>query len=95
MLYRFFFTGSFYPKLQFCPCSKNNILDIRGMHVEMGHKEVGGIKPKIDDGGHVFDVCEQLELDWRFSFNPLQAADNELEARIIIREVFRRNVFPG
>lgn len=66
-------------------------LDIRGMHVEMGHKEVGGIKPKIDDGGHVFDVCEQLELDWRFSFNPLQAADNELEARIIIREVFRRN----
>ena len=26
-----------------------------------------------------------------FSSNPLQAADNELEARIIIREVFRRN----
>lgn len=66
-------------------------LDIRGMHVEMGHKEVGGIKPKIDDVGHVFDVCEQLELDWLFSSNPLQAADNELEARIIIREVFRRN----
>ena len=66
-------------------------LDIRGMHVEMGHKEVGGIKPKIDDGGHIFDVCEQLELDWLFSTNPLQAADNELEARIVIREVFRRN----
>lgn len=66
-------------------------LDARGMRVEMGHKEVGGIKPKIDDGGHVFDVCEQLELDWLFSTNPLQAADNELEARIVIREVFRRN----
>lgn len=66
-------------------------LDARGMHVEMGHKEVGGIKPKIDDGGHIFDVCEQLELDWLFSTNPLQAADNELEARIIIREVFRKN----
>lgn len=66
-------------------------LDARGMHVEMGHKEVGGIKSKVDDGGHIFDVCEQLELDWLFSTNPLQAADNELIARIIIREVFRRN----
>ena len=66
-------------------------LDARGMHVEMGHKEVGGIKPKIDDDGHIFDVCEQLELDWLFSTNPLQAADNELEARIVVREVFRRN----
>ena len=66
-------------------------LDARGMHVEMGHKEVGGIKPKLDDEGHIFDVCEQLELDWLFSTNPLQAADNELEARIVIREVFRRN----
>ena len=65
-------------------------LDARGLHVEMGHKEVGGIKSKIDDDGHIFDVCEQLELDWRFSMNPLQAADNELEARIIIREVFRK-----
>ena len=66
-------------------------LDARGLHVEMGHKEVGGIKPKVDDEGHIFDVCEQLELDWLFSTNPLQAADNELEARIIVREVFRRN----
>ena len=66
-------------------------LDARGLHVEMGHKEVGGIKSKIDDDGHIFDVCEQLELDWLFSTNPLQAADNELEARIVVREVFRRN----
>ena len=66
-------------------------LDARGLHVEMGHKEVGGIKPKVDDEGHIFDVCEQLELDWLFSTNPLQAADNELEARIVVREVFRRN----
>ena len=66
-------------------------LDARGMSVEMGHKEVGGIKPKLDDQGRTVDVCEQLELDWRFSMNPLQAADNELEARIIIREVFRKH----
>ena len=66
-------------------------LDARGMHVEMGNKEVGVIKSNVDVGGHIFDVCEQLELDWLFSTNPLQAADNELTARIIIREVFRRN----
>lgn len=66
-------------------------LNARGLEVEMGHKEVGGIKPKIDDAGHITDVVEQLELDWKFSMNPLQACDNELEARIIIREVFREN----
>ncbi len=66
-------------------------LNARGLSVEMGHKEVGGIKPKIDDAGHITDVVEQLECDWRFSMNPLQACDNELEARIIIREVFREN----
>lgn len=66
-------------------------LDARGLKVEMGHKEVGGIKPKIDDAGNIIDVVEQLECDWKFSMNPLQAGDNELEARIIIREVFREN----
>lgn len=66
-------------------------LNARGLGVEMGHKEVGGIKPKIDDAGHITDVVEQLELDWGFSLNPLQACDNELEARIVIREVFREN----
>jgi glutamine synthetase len=66
-------------------------LEARGMLVEMGHKEVGGIKPKVDDEGHITDVVEQLEIDWRFSTNPLQAGDNELEARIVLREVFRAN----
>ena len=66
-------------------------LEKRGMLVEMGHKEVGGIKPHVDDNGHIVDVAEQLELDWRFSDNPLQAGDNELEARIVVREIFRKN----
>lgn len=66
-------------------------LEARGMLVEMGHKEVGGIKPKVDDEGHITEVVEQLELDWRFSNNPLQAGDNELEARIVVREIFRAN----
>ena len=34
---------------------------------------------------------EQLEIDWKFCNNPLQTADNELQARIIVREVFREN----
>jgi glutamine synthetase len=33
---------------------------------------------------------EQLEIDWRFS-TPLQAADNELFVRVVVKEVFRRH----
>lgn len=61
-----------------------------GLEPEMGHKEVGGVKAKIDESGHLSHVMEQLEIDWRFS-TPLQAADNELQARIVIREAFRAN----
>lgn len=66
-------------------------LDQYGMSAEMGHKEVGGVKAKLDDDGNVDSVLEQLEIDWKFSNNPLQTADNELQARIIVREVFREN----
>ncbi len=66
-------------------------LDLYGMSAEMGHKEVGGVKAKLDDEGNVDFVLEQLEIDWKFSTNPLQTADNELQARIIVREVFREN----
>ncbi|MDL2281167.1 glutamine synthetase [Selenomonadales bacterium OttesenSCG-928-I06] len=64
------------------------ILDRYGLHSEMGHKETGGVKATIDRSGHLDHVMEQLEIDWRFS-TALQAADNELLARIVIREVFR------
>ena len=36
-------------------------------------------------------VCEQLEIDWRFA-DAMQAADNELQARIVVKEVFRAMV---
>lgn len=62
-----------------------------GLEPEMGHKEVGGVKPRINDNGQLVSVLEQLEIDWRYQNNPLQTADNELEARILIREVFRKN----
>jgi len=66
-------------------------LDQYGLKAEMGHKEVGGVKAKLDDEGNVDFVLEQLEIDWKYSNNPLQCADNELQARIIVREVFREN----
>ncbi len=65
------------------------MLQSYGLEPEMGHKEVGGIKGRIDKSGDLADVMEQLEIDWRFS-DPMQAADNELLARIIIKEVYRR-----
>ena len=61
-----------------------------GLEPEMGHKEVGGIKAQIDETGHLNHVMEQLEIDWKFS-NALQCADNELQARILVKEAFRAN----
>lgn len=66
-------------------------LEKYGLHPEMGHKEVGGIKAQIDDSGKLIFVLEQLEVDWKFSNDPVQTADNEIQARIIVREVFREN----
>jgi len=57
---------------------------------EMGHKEVGGVKAKMDESGKLTHIMEQLEIDWKYSTS-IQAADNELLARTIIKETFRRN----
>jgi len=61
-----------------------------GLEPEMGHKEVGGVKAKISETGHLNHVMEQLEIDWKFS-SAIQCADNELQARIIVKEAFRAN----
>lgn len=60
-----------------------------GLNPEMGHKEVGGIKSKINENGAFTHVMEQLEIDWKYSF-VLQAADNELLVREIVGDTFRR-----
>ncbi|MCR4398337.1 MAG: glutamine synthetase [Firmicutes bacterium] len=57
---------------------------------EMGHKEVGGVKAEIDARGEFTHIMEQLEIDWSYS-NPLQAADNVIVARNIIKETFRHH----
>lgn len=66
------------------------LLEYYGLEPEMGHKEVGGVKAKLDDSGKLTHIMEQLEIDWKYSY-PLQAADNELLARIVVKETFRRN----
>lgn len=63
-------------------------LEAYGLHPEMGHKEVGGVKAAMGRGGELTHVMEQMELDWRYA-PALQAADNELLARILVRETFR------
>jgi len=66
------------------------LLEKYGLEPEMGHKEVGGIKAKVDANGHLTSILEQLEIDWKYS-NALQCADNELLARTVIKEVYRHN----
>ncbi|CDI48214.1 glutamine synthetase [Clostridium tetani] len=65
-------------------------LEYYGLEPEMGHKEVGGVKAKLDDSGKLTHIMEQLEIDWKYS-SPLQCCDNELLARAIIKETFRSN----
>ncbi len=66
------------------------LMDEYGFEPEMGHKEVGGVKAKLDSSGNFNHIMEQLEIDWKFS-DAVQAADNELFIRILIQETFRRN----
>src|SRR6056297_2117901 len=67
-----------------------SLLELYGLEPEMGHKEVGGVKATIGRTGNLNYVMEQIEVDWTYSTNPLEAADKELLARIMIKETFRR-----
>ncbi len=64
------------------------MLDYYGFEVEMGHKEVGGVKAKMSNEGNYDHIMEQLEIDWKFS-TALQAADNENMVKYVVRDVFR------
>ena len=66
------------------------LMENYGFEPEMGHKEVGGVKAKLDSTGHFNHIMEQLEIDWKYS-SALQAADNELFIRTLIKETFRRH----
>ncbi len=64
------------------------LLDRYGFEMEMGHKEVGGIKAKLGNSGKYDHIMEQLEIDWKYS-DAMQAADNEKQVKYIVRDVFR------
>lgn len=63
------------------------ILDRYGFQVEMGHKEVGGVKARMGASGHYDHVMEQLEIDWKYT-DPMQAADNENQVKYVVRDIF-------
>ena len=65
------------------------LLDKYGFGVEMGHKEVGGVKPEMVEGGEFSHIMEQLEIDWKYA-DPMQAADNDRFVRYLVRDVFRQ-----
>ena len=64
------------------------LMEMYGFQPEMGHKEVGGIKAHLSGQGDFHNIMEQLEVDWRYA-SALQASDYEINARILIKEVFR------
>jgi len=63
------------------------LLDKYGFEVEMGHKEVGGVKARMGNTGHYDHVMEQLEIDWKFA-SAMQAADNENQVKYVVRDIF-------
>lgn len=64
------------------------VLQKYGFDMEMGHKEVGGVKAKLGNSGNYDHVMEQLEIDWKYS-SAVQAADNENQIKYVIRDIFR------
>ena len=66
------------------------LLDKYGFGIEMGHKEVGGVKAKMGQAGHYDHVMEQLEIDWKYA-DAMQAADNENQVKYIVRDIFTKH----
>lgn len=66
------------------------LMESYGFNPEMGHKEVGGVKSKLEPNGQFNHIMEQLEIDWKYS-DAVQAADNEIFVKILIQETFRRH----
>lgn len=64
------------------------LLEQYGFEMEMGHKEVGGVKARLGNSGKYDHIMEQLEIDWKYA-EPMQACDNEKQVKYIIRDVFR------
>lgn len=66
------------------------LMEEYGFKPEMGHKEVGGVKSKLEPNGQFNHIMEQLEIDWKYD-DASQSADNEIFVKILIQETFRRH----
>ena len=66
------------------------LMEAYGFEPEMGHKEVGGVRAKLDASGNFNHVMEQIEVDWKYS-DAVQAADNELFIKILVQVTYRRH----
>ena len=64
------------------------VLQKYGFEMEMGHKEVGGVKAKLGNSGNYDHVMEQLEIDWKYS-SAVQAAVIEHHIKYAVRDIFR------
>lgn len=58
-----------------------------GLEPEMGHKEVGGVRPSLGKDGKYSDIMEQIEIDWKYT-NPIDLADNQILVKNLIKKVF-------
>ena len=54
---------------------------------EMGHKEVGGVRPTRSKDGKYNEIMEQIEVDWKYS-TPVDTADKQIIVKNIVKKVF-------
>lgn len=66
------------------------LMENYGLHPEMGHKEVGGVIPKLNHNGHFDHVMEQIEIDWKYNESML-AADSDFIVRDLVDDVFQQH----
>lgn len=62
-------------------------LEDYGFEPEMGHKEVGGVRPSLSRSGKYSEIMEQIEVDWKYT-NPIDAADSQIIIKNIIKKIF-------
>ena len=58
-----------------------------GLEPEMGHKEVGGVRPSLSKTGKYNEIMEQIEVDWKYS-SPIDTADSQILVKSIIKKIF-------
>lgn len=63
------------------------VMENYGLEPEMGHKEVGGVRPSLSRNGKYNEIMEQIEVDWKYT-NPIDAADSQILVKNIIKKIF-------